>query len=69
MMCARRVQYSPEQERAINFRGGHLQIIACAGAGKTEVISRPNSSTLVGHGRHKKARNARFDAVECVCWT
>ena len=31
---------SPEQEKVIVHRGGHLQVIACAGAGKTEAISR-----------------------------
>jgi hypothetical protein len=32
---------SQEQEKVIAHRGGHLQVIACAGAGKTEAISRP----------------------------
>lgn len=41
------VEYSREQEAAINYRGGHLQIIACAGSGKTEVISRRVSRLLV----------------------
>src|SRR6516165_4777671 len=31
---------SPEQKKVIAHRGGHLQVIACAGAGKTEAISR-----------------------------
>lgn len=31
---------SPEQGEAIKYRKGHLQIIACAGSGKTETISR-----------------------------
>jgi DNA helicase-2/ATP-dependent DNA helicase PcrA len=31
---------SPEQQQVIAHRGGHLQVIACAGAGKTEAISR-----------------------------
>ncbi|MCI0624881.1 MAG: ATP-dependent helicase [Acidobacteria bacterium] len=30
---------SPEQERIVRFRKGHLQVIACAGSGKTEAIS------------------------------
>jgi DNA helicase-2/ATP-dependent DNA helicase PcrA len=29
-----------EQQAVISHRGGHLQVIACAGAGKTEAISR-----------------------------
>ena len=33
-------QLSPEQEKVINYREGNLQVIACAGAGKTESISR-----------------------------
>ena len=35
-----------EQTRAIAYRGGHLQIIACAGSGKTEVIARRLASLL-----------------------
>ncbi len=31
---------SPEQQAIIDHRKGHLQIIACAGSGKTEAISR-----------------------------
>lgn len=31
---------SQEQQQVINHRHGHLQVIACAGAGKTEAISR-----------------------------
>ncbi len=38
---------SPEQERVVNHRGGHLQVIACAGAGKTEAISRRVSSLIL----------------------
>jgi DNA helicase-2/ATP-dependent DNA helicase PcrA len=40
---------SPEQEKVVNHRGGHLQVIACAGAGKTEAISR-RVSTLIEEG-------------------
>ena len=29
-----------EKQRAIDYRGGHLQLIACAGSGKTETVSR-----------------------------
>ena len=36
--------YTAEQQKAINHRQGNLQILACAGSGKTEVISR-----RVGH--------------------
>lgn len=34
------LKYTKEQRRAIDHRDGNLQIIACAGSGKTEVISR-----------------------------
>jgi DNA helicase-2/ATP-dependent DNA helicase PcrA len=37
---------SPEQEKVIAHRGGHLQIIACAGADKTEAISRRVSALI-----------------------
>jgi DNA helicase-2/ATP-dependent DNA helicase PcrA len=40
---------SPEQEKVIAHRGSHLQVIACAGAGKTEAISR-RVSTLIEEG-------------------
>jgi DNA helicase-2/ATP-dependent DNA helicase PcrA len=40
---------SPEQKQVIAHRGGHLQVIACAGAGKTEAISR-RVSTLIEEG-------------------
>jgi superfamily I DNA/RNA helicase len=38
---------SPEQEKVIAHRGGHLQVIACAGAGKTESISRRVASLIL----------------------
>jgi DNA helicase-2/ATP-dependent DNA helicase PcrA len=38
---------SPEQEKVVNHRGGHLQVIACAGAGKTEAISRRVASLIL----------------------
>ena len=31
---------SPEQEAVVSHRGTHLQVVACAGSGKTEAISR-----------------------------
>ena len=40
---------SPEQEKVIADRSGHLQVMACAGAGKTEAISR-RISTLIEEG-------------------
>lgn len=40
---------SPEQQAVIDHRGGHLQVIACAGAGKTEAISR-RVAALINEG-------------------
>ncbi len=34
------LQLSPEQQAVVDHRGAHLQVIACAGSGKTESISR-----------------------------
>ncbi|MFO0652648.1 MAG: ATP-dependent DNA helicase [Polyangiales bacterium] len=34
------LSYSPEQQRIIMHRGGHLQVVACAGSGKTETVAR-----------------------------
>ena len=36
----RMVEYTEAQKEAIAYRGGNLQIMACAGSGKTDVISR-----------------------------
>ncbi|PTD94493.1 hypothetical protein C9439_02160 [archaeon SCG-AAA382B04] len=48
------IDYTDPQEGAINKTEGNLQIIACAGSGKTEVISR-RIAEIVGHGT--KPRN------------
>jgi DNA helicase-2/ATP-dependent DNA helicase PcrA len=40
---------SPERERVIAHRSGHLRVIACAGTGKTEAISR-RIAALIGDG-------------------
>lgn len=32
--------YTPSQQEALDYRGGNLLIIACAGSGKTQVLSR-----------------------------
>ena len=40
---------SSEQQTVIAHRSGHLQVVACAGAGKTEAISR-RVSTLIEEG-------------------
>ncbi len=37
---------SSEQEKIVGFRDGHLQVIACAGSGKTEAISSRIASLL-----------------------
>src|SRR5215472_17719432 len=48
-MTAETFKPSPEQRKIIDHRGGHLQVIACAGAGKTEAISR-RVSMLIEEG-------------------
>ncbi len=34
------IRYTPEQQRIIDHRGGDLQVVACAGSGKTETVAR-----------------------------
>src|SRR5687768_8492750 len=34
------MQSTPSQQKAIEFDGKNLQLIACAGSGKTEVVAR-----------------------------
>jgi len=36
---SQRIAFTPEQKKAIKHDKGHLQIIACPGSGKTEVVS------------------------------
>lgn len=43
------VTLSPQQQAVVNHRGGHLQVIACAGSGKTESISR-RMAALIAEG-------------------
>jgi DNA helicase-2/ATP-dependent DNA helicase PcrA len=45
----RPVVLSTEQEKVVNHRGGHLQVVACAGAGKTEAIA-SRVTSLIGDG-------------------
>ena len=47
-------RYTPDQERAISHRKGNLLILACAGSGKTEVISR-RIALLVSEGIPKNS--------------
>lgn len=42
-------QLSESQQRVVDHRGSHLQVIACAGSGKTESVSR-RVATLVAEG-------------------
>ncbi|MCJ7633568.1 UvrD-helicase domain-containing protein, partial [Candidatus Bathyarchaeota archaeon] len=42
-----------EQKRAINHLSGNLQIIACAGSGKTEVVSRRVAELIKNDARPK----------------
>jgi DNA helicase II / ATP-dependent DNA helicase PcrA len=39
LVAAGGVQYTPAQRQAIETVDQHLQIIACAGSGKTQVVS------------------------------
>ena len=48
------MEYTPEQIEAIEHRSGNLQILACAGSGKTEVISK-RVAALVAEGVPKDA--------------
>ena len=47
-------QLAPQQQRVVDHRGGHLQVIACAGSGKTESISR-RIAALIGEGEEPQA--------------
>ncbi len=47
-------KYTPEQESAISHRCGNLLVLACAGSGKTEVISR-RIALLVSEGVPKNS--------------
>jgi DNA helicase-2/ATP-dependent DNA helicase PcrA len=40
---------SPEQQKVVSYRGGHLQVIACAGSGKTEAMAH-RVATLISEG-------------------
>lgn len=42
------VAYSPEQRRIIGYRGGHIQVTACAGSGKTETVSMRVATLIQG---------------------
>ena len=42
------MEYTPNQQAAIDFSEGNLQIIACAGSGKTDVISRRIAKLIAG---------------------
>ncbi|MGB0561768.1 MAG: ATP-dependent DNA helicase [Spirulinaceae cyanobacterium] len=48
-----KLNYTPEQEKAIAHRKGNLLIIACAGSGKTEVISQ-RIAQMVSEGVPRK---------------
>lgn len=41
--------YTKNQQEALDYRGGNLLIIACAGSGKTQVLSR-RIALLVSEG-------------------
>ncbi|MCC6425619.1 MAG: ATP-dependent helicase [Phycisphaerales bacterium] len=43
------IQLSPPQKEVVAHRAGHMQVIACAGSGKTEAVSR-RVAALIGEG-------------------
>jgi DNA helicase II / ATP-dependent DNA helicase PcrA len=45
---------SPEQQEVVNHRDGHLQVVACAGSGKTEAIAN-RVAALIGEGTEPRA--------------
>ena len=48
MSATATIDLSPEQLKVVTHHGGHLQIIACAGSGKTESISRRIAALVDG---------------------
>lgn len=46
--------YTTNQQEALDYRGGNLLIIACAGSGKTQVLSR-RIALLVSEGVPKES--------------
>ena len=40
------MKFTEDQQRAIDHRVGNLQLIACAGSGKTEVVARRVANLL-----------------------
>jgi len=58
------LQYTPNQQKAINYWEGNLQIIACAGSGKTDVITR-RIANLVVSGKIQQAKTNLFAKREC----
>lgn len=50
MAAPAQLELSPAQQRVISYRGGDLRVIACAGSGKTESISRRIASLICDDG-------------------
>lgn len=46
------MEFTATQLEAIDHRDGHLQLIACAGSGKTEVVARRVAQLLAPRGEH-----------------
>jgi len=55
------VELSPQQAAIVDHRGGHLQVIACAGSGKTESVSRRVAGLI--------ADGARPDSIVAFTFT
>jgi ATP-dependent exoDNAse (exonuclease V) beta subunit len=60
-----RFEPSNEQEAIIRHRGGHLQVIACAGSGKTESIARRIASLIADDNVDPSAIVARVRQLRC----
>ena len=57
------MKFTRDQTRAIDHRKGHLQLIACAGSGKTEVVARRVANLL------DPAHEPRLDPESIVAFT
>lgn len=59
--------YTKNQQEALDYRGGNLLIIACAGSGKTQVLSR-RIALLVSEGVPKESIIAVLLPLLLLIW-
>ena len=57
------MNFTKEQRKAIGHREGHLQLIACAGSGKTEVVARRVANLL------DPSASPRFTPANIIAFT